>query len=141
MIRRLCLYFAIVACAALLLAPAVRGEVYAELNAAGSFVRMHVVVPQGAEGRIWKQVGAAESSSLVLNPDGDAQGDGRPDFAIDPQTGLPRAVWAAREGFDFEIVTSAFDGEAWSSPARIHLAAGVDDLDPKIVFRRDGSRS
>ena len=138
MTRRLTLYCAILACGALLGAPAARSEVYAEVNAAGSFVGMHTVVLQGAEERIWKPLGAAERSSYVLNPEGDGRGDGRPDFAVDPQTGLPRAVWAAKTGSDFDILTSAFDGVAWSDPVRIQALPGADDLDPRIVFRRDG---
>ena len=138
MTRRLWTYSAIVGCAALMWAPAAMGEVYAELNSAGTFVGMHTAVPRAPGQRIWEPVGAADRFSYVLNPEGDRRGDGHPDFAIDPATGLPTAVWAAKEGADFEIVVSSFDGRSWTAPIKVRTAPGIADLDPRIVFRRDG---
>ena len=136
--RRLAVRAAIPACALLACTAAAWAEVYAELGPDGTYVGMTTAVARGAGARIWEPVGAAERTGLVLNPDGDARGDGRPDFATDPLTGFPRAVWAMREGPDFEIVTSAFDGESWSEPVKVFTAPGADDLDPRIVFRPDG---
>jgi hypothetical protein len=129
---------AVLAAVLVLASTPVRSEVYAETDREGRFVRLHTAVARGAEGRVWDTLGAATASSLVLNPDGDLRGDGRPDYAINPLTGQPRVVWAMRVDGDFEIATSEFDGIGWSDPVRIRPAPGVADLDPKIAYRRDG---
>ena len=136
--RRLAVWSAIAACALTVCTGAAWAEVYADLGPDGAFAGMRTTVARGAGSRIWEPVGAAEHAGLVLNPDGDARGDGRPDFATDPVSGFPRAVWAMREGTDHEIVTSIFDGESWSDPVKVFTAPGADDLDPRIVFRPDG---
>ena len=119
--------------------PVAFGEVYAELGADGRFVATHVVVERGSNaGRVWHPVGVAPASSLILNADGDLRGDGRPDVAVNPISHLPRAVWAQRNGSNYDIATSQFDGNVWSSPILVHLGNTVDDLDPRLAFRADG---
>lgn len=118
---------------------AARAEVYAELDPNGVVIGAHV--PPGRTlqpHRVWETTGAAESRSHVLNPEGAMRGDGRPAIAISPATGMPRAVWARREGGHFDIATSSFDGRAWSAPTLIHPPNDVDDVDPEIVIRSDG---
>ena len=114
-----------------------RAEVWVELDGSGHVIATHVPPSKGAN-RVWRTTGAAPAGGLVLNAEGAARGDGRPDIAIDPVSGLPRAVWAMRMGGGFDIVTSTFDGRAWTEPIPVTGSFGVDDLDPRIAFRADG---
>ena len=116
-----------------------RSEVYAVLDASGQFVETRISPARGAmRGGIWEPTGAAATGALVLNPNGDLRGDGRPDIALNPVTGLPRAVWESRRGTHFDIVTSEFDGHRWLNPAPVAFSAGGDCLAPKIAFTPQG---
>lgn len=53
-------------------------------------------------------------SGKLLNPAGDARGDGRPDVAIDPVTGWPLVTWAYWAGADYDIAFSEWEGEDWT---------------------------
>src|SRR5207249_3476197 len=81
---------------------------YVEVDGSGRFVQAHIVPSREGRGaaKVWEPVGAAGSSGLVLNPNGDLRGDGTPDLVVNPRTRLPRAVWAARRGSNYDIVTS-----------------------------------
>lgn len=138
MTRRLLTCAVLAATAALAASAPARAEVFAHVDRDGRFVSVRTVVGRNVESRLWEPVGAAERSGFVLNPNGDLRGDGRPDIAVNPATNLPTAVWAKRFGRDFEIVSSTFDGVSWSAPITVRVNSAVDDLDPKIVFRRDG---
>jgi len=74
----------------------------------------------------------------VLNPDGDANGDGPASFAIDPADGAPVVAWAWFDGEDHEIVLSRWTGSGWSAPEPLTDNA-VDDLDPDLSFGEDGA--
>jgi hypothetical protein len=137
--KRLSTYLATLTLAAVATAPLAFGEVYAELGPDGSFVGTHIVVDRGNHtDRVWRPTGLAPASSLVLNPDGDVRGDGRPDIAVSPVTHLPRAVWAQRNSSGYDIATSQFNGYIWSAPVLVHLGNHVNDVDPRITFRADG---
>jgi hypothetical protein len=114
-----------------------RAEVWVELDGSGHVVGMHVPSQKNAA-RVWRATGEAPSQALVLNTEGAARGDGRPDVAMDPVSGMPRAVWSMRTGGNFEVVTSSFDGARWSEPTPLTSSFGIDDLDPRIAFRADG---
>jgi hypothetical protein len=114
-----------------------RAEVWVELDGSGHVVRTHIPSYRN-EARVWRATGAAPTRGQVLNVEGAARGDGRPDIAIDPVSGLPRAVWSMHTGLGFDVVTSTFDGHAWTEPIPITSSIGVDDLDPRIAFRHDG---
>ena len=114
-----------------------RAEVWVELDGSGRVVATHVPSSRNAA-HVWRATGTAPSRSQVLNVEGAARGDGRPDIAIDPVSGLPRAVWAMRTRGGFDIVTSSFDGHAWTEAAPLTASFGVDDLDPRIAFKDTG---
>jgi hypothetical protein len=117
----------------------VRSEVYAVLDASGQFVETRISpAGRGVRGGIWEPTGAAPAGALVLNPNGDLRGDGRPDIAVNPVTGLPRAVWASRMGQHYQVVTAEFDGQKWLDPAAIAFSAVGDSLAPKIAFTPQG---
>lgn len=117
----------------------VRAEVYAELDAKGGFSGTRIAPGPGVQSsRVWEITGSAASRAYVLNPDGALRGDGRPEIAVNPISGLPLAVWARRNGSNHDIATSTFDGRSWSLPSLIHIPNAVDDVDPRVVFRSDG---
>lgn len=115
-------------------------EVYAELDGSGHFVQTHVVPAgrAGQLGRVWEPVGAARTSALILNPNGDLKGDSRPEIAVSPVTSLPRAVWVSRVGASSVVVTSTFDGRRWSHSVPITVTDRVDAAGPKLAFTPDG---
>lgn len=87
----------------------------------------------------WGSHGPGNPSKFVLNPDGDANGDGRPSAAFAPGSSLPSVVWAKNTPSGFDVVISRFDGTAWSAAAPVSDDA-VDELDPKLVIDpTDGS--
>ena len=115
-----------------------RSEVYAEFDASGKS-SVHITPSgRGGVGGVWGSMGAAATGRLVLNPNGDLQGDGQPDVSVNPVTGIPLAVWSSGTAANREIVASTFDGTSWSRPIPIHpLTRGVE-LDPKIAFTPGG---
>jgi hypothetical protein len=116
-----------------------RAEVYVVLDPDGGATVARIAASGGFhEGRIWRTTGDAASPRLVLNAAGDLHGDGRPDIAVDPLTGMPRAVWALKADQGYDIATSFFDGQTWSVPTLVHAPSPVDDVDPRIAFRADG---
>ena len=138
--RRSYAFVAAVSLTAFLTPQAARGEVYVELDALGHFVSTHIVpAMSGRTAKIWEPVGAAASSALVLNPNGDFLKDGPPDIAVNPLTNSPRAVWASRRAKSYDIYSSVFKGTAWTVPDRVSTDTYLsDDFDPKIVFTGDG---
>ncbi len=92
----------------------------------------------GASG-IWSPVTATDDFALLLNPGGEAHGDGPPSIRMNPVTQLPEAVWTLRSGRDAEIVWSRFDGTAWTSPVALTFGIGRS-LDPKLWIDAGGNR-
>lgn len=85
---------------------------------------------------IWLQYRPV-SSNQVLNADGDARGDGRPDI-VWKQDSSPVAVWAYNVGGDFDIAFSEWDGAQWTATA--FLTSSTDDeRDPRLFVEPDGT--
>ncbi|RMG48790.1 MAG: hypothetical protein D6718_01030 [Acidobacteria bacterium] len=87
----------------------------------------------------WGRVRLHADPRLLLNPDGDAVGDGPPGVALAPQNAAPHAVWSRSDGADREIVLSWWDGTAWTPPERV-TDDTLDDLRPRIALGPDGTR-
>lgn len=74
---------------------------------------------------------------LILNADGVAREDGRPDIAWHA-VGAPVVVWAWNVGTDHDIALSEWDGTAWTEAA--FLTSGLsNDLDPTVFVEPDGT--
>lgn len=114
-----------------------QAEVWVELDGSGRLVATHIPSTKN-NARLWRTTGEAPSRGQVLNPEGAARGDGRPDIAVDPVSNIARAVWSVRSGGGWDIVTSVFDGHSWSEPIPVTGSFGIDDLDPRIAVRADG---
>ncbi len=80
----------------------------------------------------WQRSFADSPTRSVLNPDGDTNGDGRPDVVLHPTTRVPLVVWARNSPGGFEVVSSTFEGGAWTDPVVLAGLAG-DALDPRVA--------
>ncbi len=88
---------------------------------------------------IWIQyrpVGANQ----VLNPSGDARGDGRPDivFKTVVDDGDPVGTWAYNAGTDHDIAFSEWDGTAWTA-IEFLTSSTSDEVDPRVFVDIDGT--
>ncbi len=73
----------------------------------------------------------------VLNADGHARGDGRPDI-VWRENSWPVVVWAYNAGGDFDVAFSEWDGAQWTATA--FLTSGTDDeRDPGLFVEPDGT--
>lgn len=86
----------------------------------------------------WRAVGPGNSDRVVLNPQGEANGDGAPTLLSDQTNGLIVAAWARSSASGFDVVVSRFVEGAWSTP---HVVAGSlsHELDPHLVLAPDGT--
>jgi hypothetical protein len=71
------------------------------------------------------------TSRVVLNEQGYANGDGRPSL-LASATLAPIVVWARNSPAGYDIVYSRFDGTAWTTPEVI-VATPADELDPVLL--------
>jgi hypothetical protein len=104
----------------------------------------------------WVQQHIGLGPHSVLNPDGEANGDGRPDVALHPTTRTPLVVWSRNSPGGFDVVLSTFEGGAWTdavvladlvedaldprlaidaATGVVHLVYWVDDVEPRVEYR------
>jgi len=77
------------------------------------------------------------AADQVLNADGHARGDGRPDI-VWRDNAWPVVTWAYNAGGDFDIAFSEWDGTQWTATA--FLTASTDDeRDPRLFVESDGT--
>jgi hypothetical protein len=88
---------------------------------------------------VWGSPGGSRPGRVVLNPQGDANGDGPPSILFDPVTGLSAVAWSQHSVNGFDVVISRFDGTSWTTPQVIAGDPGVDELDPQIIASPDGT--
>ena len=75
--------------------------------------------------------------TLTIPGTDDTTVDTEPAIAIFPASGLPVVVWSRKEGADYEIDISYFDGTRWTQ-ARTLTANSVDDRRPQAFIGRSG---
>ncbi|HKY31606.1 MAG TPA: hypothetical protein VJV23_03635, partial [Candidatus Polarisedimenticolia bacterium] len=90
-------------------------------------------------GFIWSVVRPGVPAAQILNPLGDAGGDGAPSVVLHPLTGFPEAVWSSWDGQDHEIVWSRWNGAAWTTPLPLSQNT-LQDLDPRLWIDAAGNR-
>ncbi len=94
-----------------------RAEVSVLTDAEGHVYGTLAMWRQGSPpSEVWRKFRAVDER-YVLNPLGDAAGDGPPEIAFDPVSGRAQVVWALRSAAGSEIVLAHWDGERWSSPS------------------------
>jgi hypothetical protein len=128
-----------------LLAPAVsRAEVGVAMMPASPGPRIVYILGVIDEGPtpitqvVWRPAGPGRSDRIVLNPQGEANGDGAPTVLSDPATGLVAAAWARNSASGFDVVISRFTAGAWTE-AQVVAGSPSDELDPQLVLDPDGS--
>lgn len=75
--------------------------------------------------------------SQVLNADGHARGDGRPDI-VWKDNAWPVVTWAYNAGGDFDIAVSEWDGTQWTATTLL-TSSTVDERDPRVFVEPDGT--
>jgi hypothetical protein len=80
----------------------------------------------------WHVLSVPTQGRAVLNPEGEANGDGKPSLWFDPARNLAVAVWARNSGAQFDVVLSRFAQGEWSTPVVIAGGAG-DQVDPFVT--------
>jgi len=86
----------------------------------------------------WGRFSPVGSGRIVLNPLGDANGDGRPAIAVNLVSGLPLVAWARHSATGFDVVLSRFTNGEWTEP-EVLAGAPVDELDPSLAIAPDGT--
>ena len=81
----------------------------------------------------WLRSFADSPTRSVLNPDGDLNGDGRPDVALHPGTRVPLVVWSRNSPSGFDVVLSRFENGAWTVP-EVVVDVADDALDPRVAI-------
>lgn len=85
---------------------------------------------------VWLQYRSLPSNQ-VLNADGHARGDGRPDV-VWRDDGRPIVTWSYNAGGDYDVVLSEWDGTKWEAPNFLTSSTN-DELDPRVFFASDGT--
>jgi hypothetical protein len=119
-------------------APDARAEIAVETDYAGEYVRTVVVTRATVRSlRIWS-VQRTLSSSNVLNPGGDVNGDLWPTIAENPfDSNHPWAVWSRFGGAGYDLAWGRWLPGGWTAPVEVQPGGGADDgddLDPRIAF-------
>ena len=80
----------------------------------------------------WGAVRQGIPASWLLNPDGDARGDGAPAITVRATDGRPQVAWSRQQTGRRDVVHSEWDGNEWTQP--ILVSEGVfDALGPDIA--------
>jgi hypothetical protein len=99
---------------------------------------LHAIVDDPTPfGTTWRRFSAAPSR-VVLNEQGEANGDGNPDFVLNPISSLAIVAWARNNAGNFDVVVSAFSGGAWSTP-QVVAGSSANELDPRLVVDAAGT--
>jgi len=88
---------------------------------------------------IWLTLGSPSSGRVILNPLGDANGDGPPSVITDPTTGVLLVAWAKNSPNGFDVVLSQFANGTWTTPQVVAGDVLVSEKDPTMVLAADGS--
>lgn len=139
-------------------APPSRAEVGTlEIEAAGPYIMGIIDDPDPTRSRIWRRLSAPGSPRIVLNEQGETNGDGYPAVLYNTFTRTPVVAWARNSPSGFDVVLTHFDGGAWMTPTvlagspaderdpflaldaadgSVHLVYWVDDGTPRVMHRK-----
>lgn len=87
---------------------------------------------------VWRDFAPGTPGRVVLNPEGDANGDGPPSVLTDSSTGTAAVAWARNSPTGFDVVISRFDNGSWTTP-QVIAGTAANELDPQLVLDADGS--
>ncbi|MBD3866924.1 MAG: exo-alpha-sialidase [Acidobacteria bacterium] len=85
---------------------------------------------------IWRRFNPDGPNRVVLNPDGEINGDGAPSMLVTSAPRIPLVAWSRNSAQGYDVVLSRFESGAWTTPEV--LAGSLDDeLDPALVLDPD----
>ena len=87
--------------------------------------------------RLWRRFSLPGGSRIVLNPNGEANGDGPPSILSNSTSGLIAVAWARNSANGFDVVLSRFENGAWTEP-QVIAGSPANELDPHLVLGADG---
>jgi len=128
-----------------------------DIEATGPYV-LGIIDDPDPTGQIWRRYTPPTTSSrIVLNEQGEANGDGTPTVLYNSVTGTPIVTWARNSAEGFDVVLSHLVDGAWSEPlvlagstadevnpflaldetsGAVHLLYWIDDASPRVVHRQ-----
>lgn len=84
--------------------------------------------------KIWRRLTPSESTGrIVLNEQGEANGDGAPSLLFNTLTRVPVVAWARNSAEGFDVVASHLEAGAWTTPT-VLAGSSADELDPHLVL-------
>lgn len=114
---------------------------FAELSATkdseGNYSNTIFIYSNFPDYQVWEKL-SYNQNRRTLNENGDANGDQKPEFGLNPITGFPEVVWSKFDGSDYEISYSYFNGSEWANH-EIITNNDLNDFDPCIEFSDDGT--
>jgi len=117
-----------------------RGEVSAETDLSGKYIRTMVSANASVKNlRIWT-VGRTRPTYWPLNPAGDVTGDLWPYIAESPtQDRWPWVAWSRFNGRDYDLVWSRWTAQGWTPVADVEAASpSADALEASMAFDPEG---
>jgi hypothetical protein len=139
-------HIAIAAALLLLLADPIAAEVGAihdpvHLTSQGPYELMGIIEDGDPVGIQWRPYSTVNPSRVLLNPEGETNGDGRPSSLYNTFSQLPMVAWAMNTASGFDVVISHFSNGTWSAPEVLcQDATATLDAEPQLVMDpADGS--
>src|SRR5262249_31108237 len=86
---------------------------------------------------VWHRTSPVGSANVVLNPEGEANGDGEPSILAEPALGWYAAAWSRSSTSGFDVVVSRFVSGAWTTP-QVGVDEAANALDPQLVVDAAG---
>ena len=124
-------------------AQGLRAEVSAYEEEGVTYVLLLAEITEGPDpipSAIWGPVRDVDPV-FFLNTSGAGRGDGPPDIARHPDTGMPHVVWAYStdgEGDEHDIAYSRWTGQRWTGTQFLTTDAELDERDPRIFIDETG---
>lgn len=88
---------------------------------------------------VWRPVHPGNGNFVILNPQGETNGDGRPAMLLHPITSEAIVSWSRAGTGGFDVVVSRFESGAWTVP-EVVAGSPDDELHPALaVDPSDGS--
>jgi hypothetical protein len=85
-------------------------------------------------GAVWRSYSPPGSDRIILNADGEVNGDGRPSSLFSIVSGLPMVAWARSSAGGYDVVISHFFAGAWSQPTVLaEDATASEPADPHVA--------
>jgi len=104
-----------------------------DIEATGPYI-LGIIDDPDPTSKVWRRYSPSGSSGrIVLNEQGEANGDGDPTVLFNTVTRTPIVAWARNSAEGFDIVLSHLVNGAWSTP-QVLAGDAADELDPFLAL-------